>query len=727
MTEMGAVNLRVRDIKRVKTPTLIQMEPAECGAAALGIVLAYYGKFLTLESLRKACAVSRDGCRLDNMIRAAQAYGLKCKAYQSDLTEIDGHPVPMILFWRFNHFVVLEGVRGDKIYLNDPSHGPLVVSQDEFDRAYTGVLLSLEPTEGFEPYPKKTALWRSLLPRLKGSGAALVFVIIAGIGLASVGLIAPLFSLFFLDEIFIGNHREWLLPLLIGMGLVTLLQWVFFWLQRHYLMRLEIKISLTQSARFFHHLLHLPIPFFAQRMAGDLDNRLSLNDRVAALLSDRLASIAVQAVGTLMFLVAMLFCDVTLASVCVVTAILNLLILRFTAEKRISENLKLIRIMGRLMGTSMHGLAVIETLKASGTESDFFIKWSGLHARVLNAFQELGRVTNQLFAFPPFLMALNGVLVLWLGSHKIIEGQLTIGTLVAFQGLMAGFLAPIQEFVNFGAELQNMQGELSQLDDILNVPVEQVSQENPTQVAALQVTGEMVLRGVSFGFVPWEAPILQDIDLHLKPGARVAIVGRSGCGKTSLASLVAGLYQPTHGELAIDGRHRSAYLASTLHQAIAFVNQDIVLFEGTIAENLSLWDKTIPEGLLVQAVKDACIYEELCARGGLQAQVSEGGMNFSGGQRQRLEIARALATNPAVLILDEATSALDAQTESQVEANLRARGCSCLVVAHRLSTVRNSDEIVVLEAGRIVQRGTHQQLAVVPGVYRELIKTFRDA
>lgn len=714
--------------RRVKTPTVLQMEAVECGAASLSIVLSYYKSFIPLEELRISCGVSRDGSKANNILKAARQYGMEAKGYRKNPEDLRNMPWPVIIHWNFNHFLVLEGIQKDRVFLNDPVTGPREITFEELDQSFTGVVLTMKPAEGYVPQGKTSSLLSSLSSRIQGSEKALVYAIIAGLFLVLPGMVIPVFSKIFIDQVLLGHLDNWLFPLLVGMGITALLRALLIWLQRYYLLRLEMKLALSSSSRFFWHVLRLPIEFFSQRHSGDIASRVAINDRVAQLLSGQLAVAALNCVMILFYLLLMLQYSVLLTVVTVGVSLLNVIFMQFITRKRNDQNLRLLQESGKMQGVSMNGLQVIETLKSNSSESDFFVKWSGYQAKLLQSNQQFG-VSNQfLMSVPTLLTSLGAVAVLFFGGFQVMDGALTIGSLVAFQSLAASFSQPVNEMVMLAGTIQEAGGSMKRLDDVLQYPVDRQIQsdldEADEQKDSAKLSGQVQISNLTYGYSKLEAPLIDQFNLSIQPGMKVALVGGSGSGKSTIAKLIAGIYEPWEGEIQFDDLRRDEISRHRMGNSLAVVDQEIVLLEGTIKENITFWDATIPETDVVRAAKDAVIHDHIAERsGGYDHMISENGGNFSGGQRQRLEIARALSGNPSILILDEATSALDPATEKLVDDSLRRRGLTCITVAHRLSTIRDADEIIVLERGKIIERGTHTFLMEQNGYYTRLIQS----
>lgn len=717
-----------KQARPTKVPTVLQMESVECGAAALSIILGHYGKFVPLEKLRIACGVSRDGLKATNIIKAAKEYGLDAKGYAKSIEKLMQIKTPAIIFWNFNHFLVLEGFTKNKVYLSDPAQGRYTVTHQEFDDSYTGVVLTFETNEKFEKGNEKRGLMASLASRIKYSKQSIFFIIMASLFLVIPGLVIPSFLKVFIDKYLVNNFSGFVMPLLLIMTGILIVNSLLVYIQQYFLLKLETKLALSTSSKFLWHVFHLPIAFFTQRYSGEIGNRVSLNDKVAKLLSGDLANAALNVIVVIFYALLMFSYDVILTLVGITMAVINIVILQYVSRARKDGNRQLTNETGKLLGTTTSGISMIETLKASGRENDFFTNWIGYLAKVTNAQQELGWLSTRLNTIPPLLTSLTTSAILGIGALRIMDGQMTLGALVAFTYLMSNFINPVNQLVSVGAMLHETESDMGRIDDVMNYEVDnQFREENavkPDSATQNKLIGYFEMDNVTFGYNPTIPPLIEKFSLKLKPGSRVALVGGSGSGKSTVAKIASGLFDPWEGRVLLDGKSRTEIPRNIITESLSVIDQDVLVFNGTINENIAFWDTLIPEKNIVQSARDAAIHDVIAARtDAYDSKVMEGGANFSGGQRQRLEIARALVSNPSILVMDEATSALDPATEKMVLDNIKKRGCTCLIVAHRLSTIMDCDEIIVMEFGKIVERGTHQELMSMNGVYSQLIET----
>ncbi|KAA9108519.1 NHLP family bacteriocin export ABC transporter peptidase/permease/ATPase subunit [Microbacterium rhizomatis] len=698
------------------------MEASECGAASLRMVLAHYGRWVPLAELRQASGVSRDGVKASNILKAARSYGMTAKGFRQEPAQLKTGPLPAIVYWNFNHFVVVEGYAPGRWFLNDPAQGARTVSDGEFDKSFTGVVLRLEPGGDFRKEGRPPAVVAGLAGRVRHSLAGMIFVVLAGLGLVIPGLAAAVLTKAFVDQVLVAEQPGAIWPILGLLAGAAIVVAVLTALRGRYLLLLETKLALHSSGVFLWHILRLPVSFYAHRSAGEISGRAMLNDRVAVLLSSEVATALIDSVVVVFYFIVLVGYSPGLALVGIASAVINLLVLRAIARRRADENLRLGQDGGALMGSAMSGIRSIESVKGAGREGDLFTRIAGLHAKTVTSAQRLGRASLPLFVVPPLLAGLTTVAVLGWGGLTVVEGAMSLGTLIAIQLLIGRASEPIGRFVQLGGSVQEVSGDLERLDDVLANPVD----DEPHAAASTadgvgRLTGQLELRGVTFGYSILEEPLLNDVSLVLRPGSRVALVGGSGSGKSTITLLVAGLYRPWSGEILFDGKPREEWPRDTIATSVALVDQNISLFSGTVRDNLTLWDPAVPEQRVVQAAQDAAIHEQIARRpDGYLTEVKEGGANFSGGEGQRLEIARALLTEPRILILDEASSALDPSTEQLIDGNIRRRGCTTLIVAHRLSTIRDCDEIIVLDRGRIAERGTHDDMIRAGGPYSRL-------
>ncbi len=717
---------------RVKVPTILQMEATECGAASLAMVLAHYNMWVPLEKLRAECGINRDGSKASNLVRAALARNLDAQGFTFTVDELlglkDDDLFPMIIHWEFNHFVVLEGIVGDTAYLNDPAMGRRTVALSEFRTSYTGVAIIIVPGDDFKPEGERYNVLKDIMSKLMEDKWTALYILILEFCAIIPGLASPVMSQIFMDEILTGKHREWMFNFCIAMVISFLLSGVMGWLRAVVLTRWQTKLTLADSSSYFWHLLRLPMQFFHQRYAAEVAGRVGFNADIAGVLSGPAATAVLDLLVALFYLLLLLQYNLTLTLIGLAFCSVEI-IMFFALRRRMTDlNMRIQQDSGKAYGVSMNGLRMIETIKANGDEGDFFTKWAGYETRVLAVGQETTLWSMSVNLLPTLLSGVNSALIMTIGGFSIMDGTLTAGMFTAFQQLMGSFQAPVNALVGLGSTLQNTEMQMQRLNDVrryemdsLNFPTPE--EEEKKTFPRNRLSGEVTLTDVAFGYSPLEAPLLSEFNLHAAPGDWIAVVGASGSGKSTLAKIVTGLYEEWRGTVAFDGVPRRELPRSVVINSLAAVDQDITMISGTVADNIALFDKSVRRQDIQQAAMDACIHEDILRlSGGYEAQVAEGGMNFSGGQRQRLEIARALAMNPSILVLDEATSALDPLTEKTVLDNIRHRGCTCLIVAHRLSTIRDCDEIIVLDHGKIVERGTHVDMMAHDGPYSHLIR-----
>ncbi|MDD2457807.1 MAG: NHLP family bacteriocin export ABC transporter peptidase/permease/ATPase subunit [Eubacteriales bacterium] len=732
-----------------KVPVVIQMEMLECGAASLCMVLAYYGKWLPLEKVRIDSGVSRDGSSAKNILRAARGYGLDAAGYRMEPSDLRKIRYPAIIHWNFNHFVVLNGFKKGKAVINDPAKGTVEVSLEDLDRSFTGIVLQFEPTKQFAPEGQPRSVLNFAWKRLKGSLSAIYLVMAISVVSAMVGLATPLFAKIFMDEILSGKNPEWLIPFTLAYALLIFTTVANTTIQSLGWLRINGRFAITASAEFIYHVLRLPMDFFAQRWAGDIASRQAANEGIASQMIRKLAPAVVNLTMIVFYLVIMLRYSLLLTLIGIVTALANLFIGRWTARKIQSQTRVLQDSHGKLSGATVSGIEMIETIKSSGSENGYFERWAGYYTRFHNAQTRINRTTALLGIVPALLNQAVNILILSIGVAFIMAGQFTIGMLMAFQGYLGSFMNPVNKFISLGQILIALKTDLERVEDVLDYPVDgfdsaaqgEAEQANPSPNGDAsgrgaiplapdamdmpgKLFGELEIRNLNFGYSRLGDPLIQDFSLHLGPGQTVALVGGSGCGKSTLAKLVTGLYEPWSGEILFDGKPRSAIDPYVFRSSVAMVDQEITLFEDTISNNIRMWDTSIEEFAVIMAARDADIHDVVVSRpDGYSQTIQEGGKNFSGGQRQRLEIARVLASEPTIIVLDEATSALDSKTEHMVMNNIRNLGGTCIIIAHRLSTVRDCDEIIVLDKGRVVERGTHDELIAMSGSYSQLVTT----
>ena len=708
--------------KVARVPVIMQMEALECGAACLCMVLAYYGKWLSLEQVRVDCGVSRDGSSAKNVVKAARTYGLKAHGYRMEPEMLREISLPAILHWNFNHFVVLNGFTKKGALINDPGRGTMLVPFDELDRAFTGIVLQFEPGDEFVPEGKPKSVLAFAARRLEGTLPAFIFVVLTGVLVAALGIITPLFSQLFMDNILSGNNPEWLIPFLGAMLVAVLFHFTVALIEAVYWLKIEGRFAITANAQFMWHVLRLPVEFFAQRFAGDIASRQATNEQIANTFIRKLAPVLMNIILLILYLVVMVNYSLPLTIVGLAAALLNMVVMRYSAKKQVDFSRTFMVAGGKLAGTTMAGIEMIETIKAAGAESGYFERWIGYFSREHNAHVQMQKFNLHFSAIPILLQQVTNIVILMLGVYLIMDGVFTIGMLLAFQGFLGSFMAPVNQLLDAGNSFISMRSSMERVEDVLNykVDVDGLADE----LIEPKLKGAVEISNLTFGYNRLAEPLINDFSIKIAPGSSVAFVGGSGSGKSTMAKLIAGLYKPWSGEIRFDGRLREDIPHYSFKSSLAMVDQDITLFEDTVANNIRMWDSSIENFAVILAARDAGIHQTIIERpGGYEHMIKEGGKNFSGGQRQRFEIARVLAQEPTIIILDEATSALDAKTEAEVMANIRNIGATCIIIAHRLSTIRDCDQIVVFDKGIAVERGTHDELFGQAEKYTALISS----
>ena len=708
--------------KLAKVPQVMQMEVVECGAASLTMILAHYGKWLPLEEVRAACGVSRDGSSAKMILQAARNYGLDAKGFRMSPEALEGKQ-PAIIHWNFEHFVVFRGFdRKGRACINDPGIGPVKWPMEEFRKHYTGVCLTFEPTEKFEKGGQQTSILSYMKKNLNGVSEAFWLTFSFALMGAFVALLSPLFTRIFLDEILSGKNADWVKWFFIGMGALAVFQFFVVLLQSRYTKRVAGALALKSNKDYLRHLLRLPMSYFAMRHVGDLQQRMHLNQEITNSLIEVLAPQVINIGLLVLYLFLMFSYSFWLTIIGFVAAGVNLAIVHYFANLRINLIRSMEQCEGQYFSATVSCIDNMESIKAAGAETGFFKYWSGLWAHKFNVNANADKQQAQMALLPVMANALCSVAVLVLGAYLILQGDLTVGMLMAFQGFMGSFLAPVNELVNGSQKIVEMRSQMERVEDVMKYPEDHRDSEK--EILQGKLGGLLEMKHVTFGYSPIQPPLIEDFNLRVEPGHSVALVGPSGCGKSTLAKLISGLYKPWSGEILFDGRPIESIPNEELTNSVAVIDQNVVLFDDTIAQNIRMWDPSIEDFTLMMACNDAEIRADIVSRPeGFDTKIVKGGQNFSGGQRQRFEIATALAREPIVLIMDEATSALDPKTEDEVMKRIRSMGPTQIIVAHRLSTIRDCDEIIVMDQGKILQRGRHEELMAQEGFYQKLMKS----
>ena len=706
-----------------KTPTVLQMEATECGAASLAMVMAYYGHYMPLEQMRVETAVSRDGVNMKDMKHAAKRWGLDCHGYRKEPEKLKELTMPCIIHWNFNHFVVLEGFQGKYVFLNDPACGRRKLTWEEFDQGYTGVVLTFRKTEQFVAQKRENRVLPFIRSRLKGQGGVLLKLIYIGLLLIAPGLILPLLSQFFIDNILVAGYADWLIRFLAFMGGCLILKEGLAYYRSRILARLKGKLTLISGYTFLSHMMRLPIAFFDQRYAGDLVNRMQNNEDINDFFAGQFAETILNVFTALFYLVILFLYNPVLTAVGLAGVLVSILVAVWANRVIASATIKLQMTGGKLYGALCAGISITDTMKSAGIEMEYSNRLIGHQAISVTEGQKLKRFQQVVSAIPASVGQITEVMTLFLGAVLAISGSFTPGMLTAFKSLFDSFEAPVNQLIGFFEGLQKVKANISRVDDIERYPQETQSADQAGGQMLAKLSGRIELRNVAFGYTAHKDPVVSDFSFRLKSGESIAFVGPSGCGKSTVSKVISGLYRAWEGEVLFDGIPIEQIPPSILHASVATVSQNIAIFSGTIRDNLTLWNSAIPEENMIAAARDACIHDFIMQQpGGYDYKLTEGAANLSGGQRQRMEIARALTVNPSILIMDEATSALDPIVEKQILDNIARRGCTCVIVAHRLSAVRDCQEIVVMQGGKIIERGTHESLRKENGFYTRFIQ-----
>ena len=708
--------------KIAKVPMVMQMEAVECGAASLTMILAHYGKWLPLEQVRADCGVSRDGSSAKSILRAARNYGLEAKGFRKEPEALEGTQ-PAIIHWNFEHFVVFRGFdKKGNAYLNDPGSGPVKWPMEEFRKHFTGICLTFKPTEHFKKEGEQTSILSYIRKNLSGAGEAFWLTFTFALMTAFITLLTPLFTRIFLDEILSGKNADWAMWFFMAMGALAAYQFFVVLLQTRYSKRIAGHLALKGNREYLYHLLRLPMSFFSMRHVGDLQQRMHLNEQITHSLVDVLAPQVINIGLLLLYLVLMFSYSTWLTLIGIVAAAVNLGFVKYFSKVRINLIRSMEHSEGQYFSATISCIDNMESIKAAGAEMGFFKYWSGLWTHKFNMNANADKQQTQMALLPVLANGLVNMAVLVLGAYLILQGDLTVGMLMAFQGFMGSFLQPVNAIVNASQTIVEMRSQMERVEDVMKYPEDH--RDNEGEVVQGKLGGLLELKHVTFGYSPLQPPLIEDFNLRIEPGHSVAFVGSSGCGKSTLAKLISGLYKPWSGEILFDDRPIESISNEELTNSVAVIDQNVVLFDDTVAQNIRMWDPSIEDFTMMIACNDAQIRADIVSRPeGFGTKIVKGGQNFSGGQRQRIEMATALAKEPAILIMDEATSALDPKTEDEVMRRIRRMGPTQIIVAHRLSTIRDCDEIIVMDQGKILQRGRHEELIEQEGMYRDLMKS----
>lgn len=706
---------------KIKTPTVIQMENAECGAAALAIILHYYGAQAPLEKLRKDCGIGREGSKAINIVRAAKLHGLHCESFEVGEVEDCYHiRVPCILYWGFNHFVVLEGLTVNKVYINDPACGRRVLSWEAFGQEFTGVVIGMVPTKSFQKIKKSNLLKTLIFEQLGQFNGFYTFILLSSLFLILPGIALPAFAKIFIDDILIKGNISWLAALILGLMGTAIIRNILTWFQLHAILKYKIKFLSSNSARLIWRILHLPILFFQQRYIGDICYRAGGYQRIGDIVSVKLTMAFINLLLASVYITFIFLFSWQIATIVSVLTFAIYCVYLMTKRKVRDYTFQYLQLSGTLSGIETHTLQSVETIKACNEQDMFFDSWASKHAQTIDMQQKLMFVHQTANVFIKWFVGLANVLILAIGANMIIGGQLSAGSLIAIQTLSMSVFSPIMALFSFGQDIEAIKGDLNRIADISNYPIEQPRSCNVSEESSSNKTNKLDFKGVEYSYGLYDPTILKHIDINVQRGEKVSLVGTSGSGKSTIAKLAVGLLTPTKGKVYLNDLELQGNNKGNLSNSIGYVDQEIFLFEGTLRENLCFWKGGIDDADMLLAIDEVGLFDFFVQKGGLEFFITEGGSNLSQGQKQRVEIARALLYQPDMLILDEATSALDEAIERNLHEKISRKNIGVLTIAHRLSSVQNSDRIYVLDQGKIISVGTHTALLDSCALYNRL-------